>query len=225
MRGARRGARHTFIWEGIDGSRIFTHFPPADTYNGTFSPEDIDRSVHNFKDGHSSGRSLYLFGWGDGGGGPQPEMIESAHRLGVEIGRAGDFFEAASAEANGLTTSAGELYFELHRGTYTSQSRTKRLNRLAQQALREAEMWSVAAGGDYPSSELEGLWKTLTQSPIGRPRPSRATAIAWRSSTRRRTRAVERRHARGRWSTSHWKSPVGRWKTNFFGSSGMTAAR
>ncbi len=161
MRGARRGARHTFIWEGIDGSRIFTHFPPADTYNGTFSPEDIDRSVHNFKDGHSSGRSLYLFGWGDGGGGPQPEMIESAHRLGVEIGRAGDFFEAASAEANGLTTSAGELYFELHRGTYTSQSRTKRLNRLAQQALREAEMWSVAAGGDYPSSELEGLWKTL----------------------------------------------------------------
>ncbi len=152
---------HTFIWEGIDGTRIFTHFPPADTYNGTFSPEDIERSVHNFKDGGSSGRSLYLFGWGDGGGGPQPEMIESAHRLGVEIGPASDFFEAASAEANGLATVAGELYFELHRGTYTSQARTKRLNRLAQQALREAEMWSVAAGGDYPSSELEGLWKTL----------------------------------------------------------------
>src|SRR6266849_2366243 len=152
---------HTFIWEGIDGTRIFTHFPPADTYNGTFSPEDIERSVHNFKDGGSSGRSLYLFGWGDGGGGPQPEMIESAHRLGVEIGPASDFFEAASAEANGLATVAGELYFELHRGTYTSQARTKRLNRLAQQALREAEMWSVAAGGDYPSSELDGLWKTL----------------------------------------------------------------
>ena len=152
---------HTFIWEGIDGTRIFTHFPPAGTYNGTFSPEDIERSIHNFKDGHSSGRSLYLFGWGDGGGGPQPEMIESAHRLGVEIGHASDFFEAASAEATGLATVAGELYFELHRGTYTSQARTKRLNRLAQQALREAEMWSVAAGGDYPSSELEGLWKTL----------------------------------------------------------------
>ena len=152
---------HTFIWEGIDGSRIFTHFPPADTYNGTFSTEDIERSVRNFKDGGSSNRSLYLFGWGDGGGGPQPEMIESAHRLGVEIGPASDFFEAASAEANGLATVAGELYFELHRGTYTSQARTKRLNRLAQQALREAEMWSVAAGGDYPSSELDGLWKTL----------------------------------------------------------------
>lgn len=152
---------HTFMWEGIDGTRVFTHFPPADTYNGSFKQDEVERSIRNFKDGHSSNRSLYLFGWGDGGGGPQPEMIDSAHRLGVEIGRAGDFFEAASSEANDLATSVGELYFELHRGTYTSQSRTKRLNRLAQQALREAEIWSVAAGGAYPSTELSALWQTL----------------------------------------------------------------
>jgi alpha-mannosidase len=152
---------HTFIWEGIDGSRIFTHFPPADTYNGDFSREEVERSIRNFKDGRHSNRSLYLFGWGDGGGGPQPEMIESAHRLGVEIGRAEDFFAAASSEARDLAIVAGELYFELHRGTYTSQSRTKRLNRLAQQALREAEMWSVAVRGTYPSNELTALWKTL----------------------------------------------------------------
>ncbi|HEX7264793.1 MAG TPA: alpha-mannosidase, partial [Candidatus Dormibacteraeota bacterium] len=151
---------HTFLWEGIDGTRIFTHFPPADTYNGSFERQEVEQSIRNFKDGQSSHRSLYLFGWGDGGGGPQPEMIESAHRLGVEIGRAGDFFEAASAEAHGLATSVGELYFELHRGTYTSQSRTKRLNRLAQHALREAEMWSVAAGA-YPAKELGALWRTL----------------------------------------------------------------
>ncbi len=138
---------HTFMWEGIDGTRIFTHFPPADTYNGNFTSEEVERSIRNFKDGASSNRSLYLFGWGDGGGGPQAEMIESAHRLGVTLGRAADFFEVAAAEANGLATVVGELYFELHRGTYTSQSRTKRLNRLGQQALREAEMWSVAAGG------------------------------------------------------------------------------
>ena len=153
---------HTFVWEGIDGSRIFTHFPPADTYNGDFSRDEVERSIRNFKDAQSSNRSLYLFGWGDGGGGPQPEMIESARRMGVEIGRAADFFAAASAEANDLATVAGELYFELHRGTYTSQARTKRLNRLAQQALREAEMWSLAArGGDYPSRELDALWKSL----------------------------------------------------------------
>ncbi len=152
---------HTFMWEGIDGSRIFTHFPPADTYNGTFRREEVEQSIRNFKDRQSSNRSLYLFGWGDGGGGPQAEMIESAHRLGVEMGRASGFFDAASSEAKDLTTAIGELYFELHRGTYTSQSRTKRWNRRAQDALRQAEMWSVAAAVDYPSSELETLWKTL----------------------------------------------------------------
>jgi alpha-mannosidase len=154
-------AHHTFIWEGIDGTHIFTHFPPADTYNGSLTAEEVAQSMRNFKDAASSNRSLYLFGWGDGGGGPTAEMIDSAHRLGVPIGRAAEFFESASAEAHDLTTISGELYFELHRGTYTSQSRTKRGNRLAQTALHEAEMWSVAAGGDYPSSELETLWKTL----------------------------------------------------------------
>lgn len=152
---------HTFIWEGIDGSRIFTHFPPADTYNGSFDAQEVERSVRSFKDHDHSNRSLYLFGWGDGGGGPQAEMIESAHRLGVELGRASDFFAAASAEAHDLTVQTGELYFELHRGTYTTQSRTKRLNRLAEQEVREAEMWSVAAGGGYPSQELEAVWKTI----------------------------------------------------------------
>ncbi len=159
---------HTFIWEGIDGTRIFTHFPPADTYNGDFSAGEIVRSVEHYKDRERVDRSLYLFGWGDGGGGPEPDMIEAAHRLRnvegaprVELGTARAFFEHANAEAKNLTTSVGELYFELHRGTYTSQSRTKRWNRLAQTALRHAEMWSVAAGGYYPSTELEALWKTL----------------------------------------------------------------
>ncbi len=152
---------HTFIWEGIDGTRVFTHFPPADTYNGDFGTEELERSLRNFKDGSSSDRSLYLFGFGDGGGGPTAEMIESAHRLGVELGRASDFFDRASREAHDLATVAGELYFELHRGTYTSQSRTKRLNRIAQGALREAEMWSVANDTAYPSSQLEALWKKL----------------------------------------------------------------
>jgi alpha-mannosidase len=161
-------AHHTFMWEGIDGTRVFTHFPPADTYNGNFSAGEVVRSAANFKDPDRSSRSLYLYGWGDGGGGPEPDMIESAHRLAdlagaphVELSRAADFFEKASAEATDLTTWVGELYFELHRGTYTSQSRTKRLNRRAEQALREAEMWSVAAGDGYPAAELETAWKRL----------------------------------------------------------------
>lgn len=151
---------HTFEWEGIDGTRIFTHFPPADTYNGSFEAAELERSVHDFKDAPRSNRSLYLFGWGDGGGGPQPEMIDAAHRAGVEIGRASDFFARASAEAHDLAVERGELYFELHRGTYTTQSRVKRLNRRAQDGLREAEMWSVAAD-HYPREQLDRAWKTL----------------------------------------------------------------
>lgn len=161
-------AHHTFMWEGIDGTAIFTHFPPADTYNGTFSATEIVRSAADFKDQGRSQRSLYLYGWGDGGGGPEPDMIESAHRLRsvdgaprVELGRASDFFRTAGQEAHDLTTWVGELYFELHRGTYTSQARTKLLNRRAEQALREAEVWSVAAGDRYPRELLDAAWKRL----------------------------------------------------------------
>ena len=153
---------HTFWWEGIDGTRVFTHFPPADTYNGSFSAEELELSARNFKDAAVSNRSLYLFGFGDGGGGATAEMIEAAHAFDVPMGRAVDWFDAASRELGegDLAVVRGELYFELHRGTYTTQSRTKRLNREAQTALREAEMWSVAAGS-YPREELNRLWKTL----------------------------------------------------------------
>ncbi|MEO8744871.1 MAG: alpha-mannosidase [Candidatus Dormiibacterota bacterium] len=151
---------NTFMWEGIDGTPIFTHFPPADTYNGDFSPEEVERSVRNFKDADRSHHSLYLFGYGDGGGGPTTEMIESASQMRVDISRAAKFFDSASAEAPDLATVSGELYFELHRGTYTSQSRTKRLNRIAQEALRQAEMWSVAAD-TRRRPELDKAWKTV----------------------------------------------------------------
>jgi len=151
---------HTFWWEGIDGTRVFTHFPPADTYNGDFSAEQVEYSARNFKDAACSNRSLYLFGYGDGGGGATAEMIEAAHAFGVPMAKAIDFFDRASAEAHDLATVRGELYFELHRGTYTSQTETKTLNRVAQEALREAEMWSVAAGW-YPRESLDRSWKKL----------------------------------------------------------------
>jgi alpha-mannosidase len=151
---------NTFWWEGIDGTRMFAHFPPADTYNGDFSVQELEASARNFKDSDHSHRSLYLFGYGDGGGGPTEEMIESAHRLGVPMGRAEEFFDRAAAEAHDLAVVNGELYFELHRGTYTSQARTKWWNRWLQTVLREADMWSVAAG-EYPREELDAVWKTL----------------------------------------------------------------
>src|SRR5438094_6427209 len=161
-------AHHTFMWEGIDGTSVFTHFPPADTYNGDLSAGEIVKSAADYKDQDRSSHSLYLYGWGDGGGGPEPDMIESARRLGsiegaprVELGRASEFFAGARREARNLTTWVGELYFELHRGTYTAQARTKKLNRRAEQALREAEVWSVAVGDGYPADVLDSAWKRL----------------------------------------------------------------
>jgi alpha-mannosidase len=151
---------HTFWWEGIDGTRVFTHFPPADTYNGDFSVDELERSVANFKDADVSNRSLYPFGYGDGGGGPTAEEIEAAHAFGIPMGKATEWFDQASSEAGDLAVVKGELYFEFHRGTYTTQARTKQLNRRAQESLRQAEMWSVAAG-DYPREELDALWKKL----------------------------------------------------------------
>ena len=162
---------HSFYWEGIDGSRVFTHFPPADTYNGNVSVRELRFAVENFKDHDRASRSLYLFGWGDGGGGPTAEMLESARRLAetdgvprlsIEGPRA--FFSQAEADAEAADAPvwAGELYLELHRGTYTSQAATKLGNRRGEFALREAELWgALRTGSDYPTDALDGLWKVL----------------------------------------------------------------
>src|SRR6266545_2765195 len=76
-----RFPHHTFWWEGIDGTRIFTHFPPADTYNGTFQGSELAKAVRNYAEKGAGTRSLLPFGHGDGGGGPTREMLEKARRL------------------------------------------------------------------------------------------------------------------------------------------------
>src|SRR5207244_9529924 len=65
-----RMPHHTFWWEGIDGSRVLAHFPPADTYNGEMTLDQLTHGVRSFADHDTSSSSLYLFGHGDGGGGP-----------------------------------------------------------------------------------------------------------------------------------------------------------
>jgi alpha-mannosidase len=163
---------HTFRWEGIDGTRIFTHFPPADTYNGEVVPKELAYAVRNFRDKGRASRSMYLFGHGDGGGGPTREMIERARRVhGVDghgldglprltIESPAEFFDAAEAEYPDAPIWRGELYFEMHRGTYTSQAKTKWGNRRGELALRELEVWTATAD-DPPLADLERLWKVL----------------------------------------------------------------
>jgi alpha-mannosidase len=141
---------HTFLWEGIDGTRIFTHFPPADTYNADTGPAELLRNVQNFKELDRATRSLLVYGWGDGGGGPSIEMLEKARRARdfdglpkLEQEKAIKFFEKARADAKDLPVWVGELYLELHRGTYTSQAKTKSGNRKSEILLRDAEFFDA----------------------------------------------------------------------------------
>ncbi|QQS01905.1 MAG: alpha-mannosidase [Austwickia sp.] len=165
---------HTFWWEGIDGTRIFTHFPPADTYNGSMNVEDVQRASRQFRDKGGASRSLYPFGYGDGGGGPTREMLERHRRMAdleglprVTIEPPDQFFAAAVAEyGEAAPVWAGELYLELHRGTLTTQARSKAFNRRCEHLLREAELWSTSAavlgaGFAYPYDDLDRLWKTV----------------------------------------------------------------
>ncbi|KUN88038.1 alpha-mannosidase [Streptomyces griseoruber] len=164
---------HTFWWEGIDGTRIFTHFPPVDTYNARFSGEEMDRAVRNYSEKGGGTRSLAPFGWGDGGGGPTREIMERARRLAdlegspkVVVEHPDQFFAKAREEYPDAPVWVGELYLELHRATYTSQARTKQGNRRSEHRLREAELWATTAalhapGYSYPYEKLDRLWKTV----------------------------------------------------------------
>ena len=163
---------HTFWWEGLDGTRIFTHFPPADTYNATLSAEELLRSEHGFAERGRASVSLLPYGFGDGGGGPTREMLQSAHRFAdlegaprVELSTPQRFFDEAIADYPDAPVWSGEMYLELHRGTYTSQHRTKAGNRRNEHLLREAELWAttaaVRAGVPYPREALDRLWRQV----------------------------------------------------------------
>ncbi|MEU1785849.1 glycoside hydrolase family 38 C-terminal domain-containing protein [Streptomyces sparsogenes] len=163
---------HTFQWEGIDGTRIFTHFPPVDTYNCSMQGSQIAHAARNFKDKGMARHSLAPTGWGDGGGGTTREMVAKAARLRNLEGsatvvweRPADFFAKAEAEYSNPPVWVGELYLELHRATLTSQARTKQGNRHSENLLREAELWAATAavrrGFAYPYQELDRIWKTV----------------------------------------------------------------
>ena len=179
---------HTFLWEGIDGTRMFTHFPPVDTYNSELSGKELAHAQRQYAEKGMGERSLVPFGWGDGGGGPTREMLAAAARTRdlegsprVTLSSPRQFFEAAEKEHVAASVWSGELYLELHRGTYTSQSNTKRGNRKSEHLLREAELWATAAtvlrGEDYPYDALEAAWRTVLLQQFHDILPG--SAIAW----------------------------------------------
>jgi alpha-mannosidase len=164
---------HTFFWEGLDGTRVFTHFPPIDTYNSDLSGRELAHAQRNFAENGSATRSLVPFGYGDGGGGPTREFIATARRVAnlessprVTIESPTEFFSAAEEEYPNAPVWSGELYLEIHRATYTSQAKTKQGNRRSEHLLREAELWSTAAVvagklDSYPYEDLDRIWKAV----------------------------------------------------------------
>ncbi|WP_111718624.1 glycoside hydrolase family 38 C-terminal domain-containing protein [Homoserinimonas sp. OAct 916] len=179
---------HTFCWEGIDGTRIFTHFPPVDTYNSELSAVELARAERNFAEKGAANTSLVPFGWGDGGGGPTREMIAAARRFAdlegspvVRLSSPRQFFEQAEAEYGDPPVWSGELYLEFHRGSFTSQARTKRGNRQSEHLLREAELWAATAavrkGSAYPYDRLAQVWQTVLLQQFHDILPG--TSIAW----------------------------------------------
>ncbi|MEI3865605.1 glycoside hydrolase family 38 C-terminal domain-containing protein [Microbacterium sp. CCNWLW134] len=193
-----RFPHHTFRWEGIDGTRVFTHFPPVDTYISELSGAELAHAERNFSEKGHATMSLVPFGWGDGGGGPTREMLAAARRTAdlegsprVTVGAPRDFFAAAEEEYPDAPVWAGEMYLELHRGVFTSQLRTKQGNRRNEALLREAELWattaSVRRGHPYPAQRLRRAWETVMLLQFHDILPG--SAIAWVH------REAEERHA------------------------------
>lgn len=174
-----------FIWQGMDGSEIFTAFITGQIYNKdkrtnrrTAYGSGLDASFikgawERFQQKEFCSTALFTFGHGDGGGGPTYQMLEKGKRL--EKGLPGmpkanfnllrpaldKMYAQFTASAERLRFAprwVGELYLELHRGTYTSQARTKRNNRKAELAVSRLEALSVLDMPSYPKEAIDGVW-------------------------------------------------------------------
>ncbi len=160
----------TFEWEGIDGSKVLTHFIPTKeyneihtedsrhnkyytTYNGRLKPSQIKGGWQRYSQKELNNEVLCCYGHGDGGGGPTKEMLENQLRLEKGIpgcpqtvnSSAKEFFHTLEdhvRDSKYLPTWVGELYLEYHRGTYTSMARNKKANRKAEFAFINAELFS-----------------------------------------------------------------------------------
>ncbi|MHB9106058.1 MAG: alpha-mannosidase [Armatimonadota bacterium] len=159
---------HTFWWEGIDGTRVLSHI--HNDYNSQTNPATLmERWKSRVQKDGLTGRML-PFGWGDGGGGATRHHLEYLRRQRdlegapkcVSAGPV-EYMQHDEASSYPWPTYVGELYFQNHRGTYTTQSKTKRGNRKSEFALREAEMWGAAAAAraafPYPLAEMDEAWK------------------------------------------------------------------
>ena len=166
-----RFPHNNFIWKGIDGSQVYACVPPTHfiTWN---MPSQIQENWEAYQDKETGGQTLSMYGYGDGGSGVTEEMLEMVrrfHKLSVmpktELTGGADFLHKNLKGNQKLAVWDGELYLEMHRGTFTTKSNIKKMNRRLEFKLREAEMlcaldaWNGKAL--YPADELRECWKKL----------------------------------------------------------------
>ncbi|XP_077173478.1 alpha-mannosidase 2C1 [Paroedura picta] len=164
---------NTFFWEGIDGSRVLAHFPPADSYGLAGRVEEMLKTLKSNRDKGRVNHSAALFGFGDGGGGPTQKMLDRLSRMAdtdglprVQMSTPERFFSALEEAESQLCTWVGELFLELHNGTYTTHGQIKKGNRECERLLHDVEALSSLAFSrktsfQYPSAELQRLWRLL----------------------------------------------------------------
>ncbi|KAI4262004.1 MAG: hypothetical protein L6R42_002812 [Xanthoria sp. 1 TBL-2021] len=171
----------TFSWVSLDGSQVLCHMAPDETYTAEAHFGDVSRSLSQHKSMDQDNTGLLVFGYGDGGGGPTSEMLEKLRRcrgLSDKTGRlprvkmgdsVDDYFARLEKKAENGTefvTWYGELYLELHRGTYTSQANNKWNNRKCEIMLHDIEyLATVATLKDskyqYPKKAIDDIWEDV----------------------------------------------------------------
>lgn len=161
-----RFPHNNFVWRGIDGSDVLACVPPTHfiTWN---MPSQIQENWEAYIDKDSGGQTMNMFGYGDGGSGCTEEMIEMMHRFDklsvmpkcTHMGGA-EFLERNLKDNKNLEMWDGELYLEMHRGTFTTKSDMKRANRRLENKFRNAEMLSVLRGKNN-REKITALYKKL----------------------------------------------------------------
>lgn len=161
-----RFPHNNFIWKGIDGSSVLACVPPTHfiTWN---APSQIQENWEAYIDKDQGGQTMNMFGYGDGGSGCTEEMIELMHRFDklsvmpkCEHMGGAEFLEKNLKNNSNLETWDGELYLEMHRGTFTTKSNLKRENRRLEYKLRDAEILSLMRKEDN-NDEIRALYKKL----------------------------------------------------------------
>ena len=158
-----------FFWEGIDGTKILSEVNQFGSYEGKMELSQINKGVKRCKEKNSDiNDGLYLYGFGDGGGGATRKMVEDAKWLNtyqgapkVEFSTMVEYLEKIEAQTDNLPTWYGDLYLEWHQGCYTSQGLIKLYNRKCENEYRSLEIMNVWAEGRTDLEKIKHGWELI----------------------------------------------------------------